>query len=119
MFAPCRRRAWSAKRWWQSYLRTPFSRSSGAIRWVSSRGGGRLISKGCVTVFRATEQVPIERVLLWGFMASGKTAVGARLAARLGWDHLDLDDEIVRRAGKPISEIFREDGETAFRTLET
>lgn len=72
-----------------------------------------------MTVFRATEQVPIERVLLWGFMASGKTAVGARLAARLGWDHLDLDDEIVRRAGKPISEIFREDGETAFRTLET
>lgn len=63
--------------------------------------------------------MPIERVLLWGFMASGKTAVGAGLAARLGWSHVDLDDEIVRRAGKPIADIFREDGEAAFRELET
>jgi shikimate kinase len=63
--------------------------------------------------------VVIERVLLWGFMASGKTAVGAALAARLGWTHLDLDDEIVRRAGKSIARIFREDGEAAFRALET
>lgn len=62
--------------------------------------------------------MPTERVLLWGFMASGKTLVGARLAGRLGWTHLDLDDEIVRRAGKPIARIFREDGEAAFRALE-
>lgn len=60
----------------------------------------------------------IERVLLWGFMASGKTAVGSRLAARLGWDHVDLDEEIVRRAGKPVSTIFAEEGEEAFRALE-
>lgn len=62
--------------------------------------------------------VPIERVLLWGFMASGKTAVGSALAERLGWEHLDLDDEIVRRAGKPIASIFRDEGEAAFRELE-
>lgn len=59
-----------------------------------------------------------ERVLLWGFMASGKTAVGSRLATRLGWDHIDLDALIVRRAGKPIAEIFRSEGEAAFRALE-
>lgn len=62
--------------------------------------------------------VTIERVLLWGFMASGKTAVGRALAGRLQWKHVDLDDEIVRRAGKPIARIFREDGERAFRALE-
>lgn len=57
-------------------------------------------------------------MLLWGFMASGKTAVGSRLAARLGWEHVDLDAVIVRRAGKPIAEIFRQEGEAAFRALE-
>jgi shikimate kinase len=62
--------------------------------------------------------VVIERVLLWGFMASGKTAVGARLAERLGWEHVDLDAEIVRRAGKSIARIFQEEGESAFRGLE-
>ncbi|HEX6925341.1 MAG TPA: shikimate kinase [Longimicrobiaceae bacterium] len=60
----------------------------------------------------------IERVLLWGFMASGKTAVGAELARRLGWAHVDLDEVIVRGAGKPIARIFREEGEDRFRSLE-
>lgn len=60
----------------------------------------------------------VERVLLWGFMASGKTAVGAELARRLGWSHVDLDEEIVARAGRPIARIFSEDGEAAFRALE-
>jgi shikimate kinase len=63
--------------------------------------------------------MPYERVVLWGFMASGKSAVGAALASRLGWRHVDLDEEIVRRAGKPIADIFREEGEAAFRALET
>lgn len=62
--------------------------------------------------------VAIDRVILWGFMASGKTAVGSRLAKRLGWKHIDLDEEIVLRAGKPIERIFSEDGEPAFRALE-
>lgn len=57
-------------------------------------------------------------MLLWGFMASGKTAVGAELARRLGWSHVDLDAEIVARAGRPIAGIFKEDGEAAFRALE-
>ena len=37
---------------------------------------------------------------------------------RLGWDWIDADDEIERRAGKPISRIFAEQGEPAFRDLE-
>lgn len=58
------------------------------------------------------------RVLLLGFMASGKTVVGRRLAARLGWRHIDLDREIESRAGRKVSQIFATDGEAAFRALE-
>jgi shikimate kinase len=58
------------------------------------------------------------RVVLWGFMASGKTAVGAALARRLAWEHLDLDAEVVRRAGCSIAELFRTRGEPEFRRLE-
>ena len=60
----------------------------------------------------------MERVVLWGFMASGKSAVGARLAERLEWEYVDLDREIERRDGRPIPAIFREEGEPFFRRLE-
>lgn len=62
--------------------------------------------------------VNVQRVILWGFMASGKSAVAARAAMLLGWRHIDLDSEIVRRARRPIAEIFRDQGEGAFRALE-
>lgn len=61
---------------------------------------------------------PVARVVLLGFMASGKTAVGAALAARLGWAHVDLDREIERREGRRVAEIFASDGEARFRRLE-
>lgn len=51
-------------------------------------------------------------------MASGKTAVGRRLARRLGYDFLDTDHLIEERAGRPISEIFAQGGEAEFRRLE-
>jgi shikimate kinase len=54
-----------------------------------------------------------------GFMGSGKTTIGNALAARLGWEFVDLDDEIVERAGKSIPEVFENDGEPAFRRLES
>ena len=53
-----------------------------------------------------------------GFMGSGKSTVGSLLASRLGWSFVDLDDEIERRAGAPVEEIFREKGEGFFRALE-
>lgn len=61
---------------------------------------------------------PIRRVLLIGFMASGKTTVGRQLAERLGWRFFDVDEEIVRRSGQTVPEIFREHGESVFRALE-
>ena len=60
----------------------------------------------------------VKRVLLVGFMASGKTRVGRLLAHRLGWSFRDFDSEIVSREGLSISEIFRQHGEGSFREME-
>lgn len=51
-------------------------------------------------------------------MASGKSTVGALLAQRLGWRHLDGDREVERRAGCSVAELFRREGEHAFRARE-
>ncbi len=57
-------------------------------------------------------------IVLVGFMATGKTSVGRRLAERVGYAFVDVDDLIEAEAGKPIPRIFEEQGEPAFRTLE-
>lgn len=57
-------------------------------------------------------------VYLMGFMCSGKTRVGKLLADRLGWPFIDTDDLIVKEKGISIPEIFRDEGEPAFRKLE-
>lgn len=58
------------------------------------------------------------KLILTGFMASGKSAVGGALAARLGWRLVDIDRLIAERAGKPLDALFRECGEAHFRALE-
>lgn len=58
------------------------------------------------------------RIYLTGFMGSGKTTVGRRLAARLGAPFMDLDQEIERRAGMTVREVFERQGEPAFRVME-
>jgi shikimate kinase len=57
-------------------------------------------------------------VVLAGFMATGKTVVGRRLAERLGYAFVDLDTLIAAEAGMAIPQIFAERGEAAFRALE-
>ena len=57
-------------------------------------------------------------LVLVGMPGCGKTTVGQALARLSGKPFVDLDEEIVRRADKPIPEIFRAEGEEAFRALE-
>ena len=57
-------------------------------------------------------------IALTGFMGSGKTTVGKVLADFLGCPFMDLDDLVVKKAGKSIPDIFAQDGEPAFRELE-
>ena len=59
------------------------------------------------------------RIYLTGFMASGKSTVGPKAAARLGQPFLDLDRLITAHDGRSIPAIFDEDGEEHFRALET
>jgi len=58
------------------------------------------------------------KIFLVGPMGSGKTTVAAALAQRLGWPWVDLDQEIVAAAGRPIPAIFAEEGEAGFRDWE-
>jgi F420-dependent oxidoreductase-like protein len=57
-------------------------------------------------------------IVLVGFMGAGKSTVGSLLAARLGLPFTDSDQAIEQRAGRPVRQIFAEDGEPAFRALE-
>ena len=58
-------------------------------------------------------------IVLIGFMATGKTTVGRELAARLRRKLVDTDEEIERRTGKAISQIFSQYGEGYFREIES
>lgn len=57
-------------------------------------------------------------VFIIGFMASGKSTFGKRMAKELGYKFIDTDKEIEKQEGKSISQIFEEKGEQYFRTLE-
>ena len=59
------------------------------------------------------------RVYLVGFMGSGKSTVGSRVAQRLGLPFVDLDDLIEKQDGRKIQDIFRESGEIRFREIES
>ena len=55
---------------------------------------------------------------LCGFMASGKTTLGKRLAAALQFDYADTDELLLRRTGMTLPEMFAIGGEAYFRDLE-
>lgn len=60
----------------------------------------------------------MKNIVLVGFMGTGKSSAGRIVAERLGMKFIDMDDEIVRREGCAIPDIFRDRGEAAFRELE-
>ncbi len=59
------------------------------------------------------------RIVIVGFMGSGKTTVAAALAARLGCAMIDLDSLITERERRSAAEIIEQDGEPTFREIET
>ncbi|MFN8562758.1 MAG: shikimate kinase [Anaerolineae bacterium] len=62
--------------------------------------------------------IPDANIILTGFMATGKTTIGRRVALLLDRRFVDADDVIVERGGMSIPQIFATDGEAAFRALE-
>ncbi|WP_162458997.1 shikimate kinase [Desulfosarcina ovata] len=58
-------------------------------------------------------------IILTGFMGTGKTTIGKRLAKELSYNFIDTDVMIEKRAGRTIQKIFEELGESAFRKMES
>lgn len=58
------------------------------------------------------------KIFLVGFMGSGKTTLGKRLAAKLNWNFIDLDKLIEQHTGLKIPDYFKTHGETLFREME-
>ena len=62
---------------------------------------------------------PADRnIIITGFMGTGKTTIGRLLAERLGRLFVDMDEAIEAHFGKPISQVFADEGEPAFRVVE-
>jgi 3-phosphoshikimate 1-carboxyvinyltransferase len=59
------------------------------------------------------------KLVLIGFMGSGKTTVAKILAKKLNLEVIEMDDLIIKKSGKSIDQIFNDDGETKFRELES
>ena len=64
-------------------------------------------------------RVQMENIVLIGMPGSGKSTVGRLLAEKLGKKFVDADEEISKKAGIPIPEIFCQQGEDSFRSMET
>lgn len=58
-------------------------------------------------------------IVLIGFSGSGKSSIGRLLSQRMGWEFVDTDAEVERQTGRRIHEIFAQEGEAAFRRLES
>lgn len=74
-----------------------------------------------VAELAAASQIPstLSRVVLIGFMGAGKSTVGRRLASAMGWECVDLDDEIADQEGMEVSEIIARRGIAVFRAVES
>src|SRR5262245_53735356 len=96
----------------------PPSRSSAATAWTSSarriRPGSKRSRRPDVDAARA---LPAGNIVLVGFMASGKSAVGRALAERTGRKLVDTDD-VVMNGGTTIDDLFASEGEAGFRRRE-
>jgi len=80
---------------------------------------GKSVSLSSFILHPSSFSSPLPRnIALIGFMGSGKSTVGRSLARRLGWRFVDTDAVIERAAGRSIPDVFRQEGEAAFRERE-
>lgn len=70
------------------------------------------------TLFRGLGPGGPDKVALVGLRGAGKSTIGAALAARLGWDFVELDARVSEEAGMRLGELFEIQGEAHYRTLE-
>ena len=61
----------------------------------------------------------MKNIILVGYMGCGKTTVGESIAEATRYTFADTDEMIVAQQGRSISDIFAQDGEPAFRDMET
>ena len=80
---------------------------------------GHAVDPDTVQTAEVTLKREVCNLVLVGMPGCGKTTIGKRCAKQLGLPFTDVDAEIVRRAGKPVPQIFAEEGEAVFRALET
>lgn len=80
---------------------------------------GEPINDSKIAEIGAVMQRDAENIVLIGMPGCGKSTIGDALAALSGRPQIDLDAEIIKKAGKPIPEIFAEGGEDAFRKIES
>jgi shikimate kinase len=62
---------------------------------------------------------PHPLIFLVGYRCTGKTTVARLLAAKLGWNWIDADEELERRQRRTVRQMFADEGEAEFRTRET
>ena len=72
----------------------------------------------CATGTASSGPLSDASIVLVGMMAAGKTSVGRRLARSRGWEFFDSDGQIEVMTGRTVADIWRTDGEAAFRRLE-
>ncbi len=80
---------------------------------------GKPIADERIAAITKSLAAQMQNVILIGMPGSGKTTVGTGAAARLGRTFLDADAVLEQKAGMPIPEIFRLEGEEGFRQRET
>jgi len=78
-----------------------------------------VVSKSFPDFWDKFDLIKNTKLVLIGFMGSGKTTVAKILAKKLNLELIEMDDLIIKRSGKSIDQIFKNDGETKFRELES
>lgn len=86
--------------------------------WTGRRPDSELMLKAVKAGLRDANHRPKKNIYLIGFMGTGKSSVGRSLAETLHMDFIDTDDEIEKKSGQSIKDIFKNQSEKRFRELE-